>query len=74
MIFIYRDGDGILDSLDNCFELSNSDQADIDGDNIGISFQWLKKMFFINNLLLVNKYSLTKINHLGALVNYLQFV
>ena len=30
-----HDGDGIEDYFDNCPELSNSDQSDIDGDNLG---------------------------------------
>jgi len=29
------DGDGIVDSLDNCIETPNPDQADLDGDGIG---------------------------------------
>src|SRR3989344_1239279 len=29
------DGDGILDSVDNCLAVSNPNQADADGDNIG---------------------------------------
>ena len=34
--FIYRDGDSVLDSFDNCLEASNGDQADTDGDGIGL--------------------------------------
>jgi hypothetical protein len=34
--FIYRDGDSVLDSVDNCIEASNGDQADTDGDGIGL--------------------------------------
>ena len=34
--FIYRDGDSVLDSFDNCQEASNGDQADTDGDGIGL--------------------------------------
>jgi hypothetical protein len=29
------DGDGIVDAIDNCLELANSDQADADGDGVG---------------------------------------
>jgi hypothetical protein len=32
---IDTDNDGILDKVDNCFEISNPDQADSDGDGIG---------------------------------------
>jgi syndecan 4 len=30
-----RDSDGVQDDWDNCEEVANSDQADIDGDGIG---------------------------------------
>jgi len=33
---IYRDGDSVLDSVDNCLEVSNGDQADTDGDGVGL--------------------------------------
>jgi len=29
------DGDGIVDAIDNCIDISNADQADYDGDGIG---------------------------------------
>lgn len=29
------DGDGVLDPEDNCIDISNSDQSDVDGDGIG---------------------------------------
>ncbi|MEA2461854.1 MAG: hypothetical protein QOH90_2031, partial [Actinomycetota bacterium] len=29
------DGDGILDDVDNCPDVANADQADLDGDGIG---------------------------------------
>ena len=32
-----RDGDGILDDFDNCPDLPNSDQSDIDADGLGKS-------------------------------------
>ena len=35
--FVLRDGDGILDFLDNCPSYANGDQSDIDGDGAGIS-------------------------------------
>ena len=38
VIFSYTydyDGDGVLDSIDNCPKTANADQADIDGDGIG---------------------------------------
>ena len=34
-IFHSRDGDGILDFLDNCPSYANGDQSDIDGDGVG---------------------------------------
>ena len=36
MYFIYVDGDSVLDSVDNCREVSNSDQADTDGDGVSL--------------------------------------
>ncbi|MDT8383302.1 MAG: S8 family serine peptidase [Gammaproteobacteria bacterium] len=33
--YLDNDGDGIIDALDNCPELSNSDQVDFDGDGSG---------------------------------------
>jgi len=30
-----RDGDGVIDEWDNCLDVSNSDQADIDGSGLG---------------------------------------
>ena len=32
----YRDGDSILDSVDNCPSYMNGDQSDADSDGIGI--------------------------------------
>ena len=34
-LYINRDGDGILDSMDNCVSYANGDQSDIDVDGIG---------------------------------------
>jgi hypothetical protein len=34
--FTYRDGDSVLDSFDNCLEAANGDQADTDGDGVGL--------------------------------------
>jgi YVTN family beta-propeller protein len=33
--FVDTDGDGVIDDLDNCPDIANSDQADADGDGIG---------------------------------------
>ena len=32
----HRDGDGVPDGLDNCVDLPNGEQADVDDDKIGI--------------------------------------
>lgn len=34
-VSIRRDGDGVLDSLDNCPEVENGDQSDMDSDGTG---------------------------------------
>ena len=44
-----KDGDGIIDSKDNCPDISNPDQADIDGDGIGDSCDDDKDGDGINN-------------------------
>lgn len=36
----YRDGDGILDSVDNCIDVANGEQSDIDKDGLGLS-EWV---------------------------------
>lgn len=33
--FSIRDGDSVLDIYDNCMNMPNAEQSDIDGDNIG---------------------------------------
>jgi len=33
---IHRDGDGVPDGYDNCVDLPNGEQADVDDDKIGI--------------------------------------
>ena len=35
---IHRDGDGVPDGFDNCIDLPNGEQADVDDDNIGMKF------------------------------------
>ena len=35
IIFSIRDGDSVLDIYDNCMNIPNAEQSDIDGDNIG---------------------------------------
>ena len=47
MFSVFRDGDGILDFLDNCPSYANGDQSDIDGNgegtrNLGITVKILK--------------------------------
>ena len=32
---ICRDGDGVLDEFDNCYDLPNGEQGNADGDNKG---------------------------------------
>ena len=32
----HRDGDGVPDGFDNCVDLPNGEQADVDADKIGI--------------------------------------
>ena len=34
-IFSIRDGDSVLDIYDNCMNIPNAEQSDIDGDDIG---------------------------------------
>lgn len=34
-MLLFRDGDSVRDSLDNCPEYMNGDQSDVDGDGIG---------------------------------------
>ena len=45
----FRDGDGIVDSLDNCPAYANGDQSDIDGDGTGMFRPQGYKTFFILN-------------------------
>ena len=35
ILFCLRDGDGVLDTLDNCVEVANGDQQDTDNDELG---------------------------------------
>ena len=36
ILICLRDGDGVLDTLDNCVEVANGDQQDTDKDGLGI--------------------------------------
>ena len=44
-LYINRDGDGILDSMDNCVSYANGDQSDIDVDGIGKREPVIQLMF-----------------------------
>ena len=33
---VHRDGDGVPDGFDNCVDLPNGEQADVDDDKIGM--------------------------------------
>ena len=33
---LHRDGDGVPDGFDNCVDLPNGEQADVDNDTIGM--------------------------------------
>ena len=49
VLFHFRDGDGILNSFDNCLDLPNGDQADADGDDIGSYFtSALQREYFMD--------------------------
>ena len=43
---VHRDGDGVPDGFDNCVDLPNGEQADADGDKIGIEIVTVKDRHF----------------------------
>jgi len=43
---VHRDGDGVPDGFDNCVDLPNGEQADVDNDTIGIKILTVKDILF----------------------------
>jgi len=43
---VHRDGDGVPDGFDNCVDLPNGEQADVDNDTIGMKILTVKDILF----------------------------